>query len=104
MLAGDSSFDLVVNPISNALRPRVGKVWRECRRVLVSRGVLIAGFVNPHEFVFDADALDERGDFVVRYPLPYVEHETLAAPALEARIAAGEMFHFSHTVAAHSAA
>ena len=39
-------------------------------------------------------------DFLVRYPLPYVEHETLDAAALEAGIAAGEMFHFSHTVEA----
>jgi ubiquinone/menaquinone biosynthesis C-methylase UbiE len=97
---GDARFDLVVNPISTLFVPDVGKVWRECRRVLVSHGVLIAGFMNPDEFVFDPDALDERGDFVVRYPLPYVEHETLDAAALEARIAAGEMFHFSHTMEA----
>ena len=75
-------------------------MWRECRRVLVSHGVLMAGFMNPDEFVFDPDALDERGDFVVRYPLPYIEHETLDAAALKARIAAGEMFHFSHTMEA----
>lgn len=96
----DASFDLVVNPISTLFVPDVGKVWRECRRVLVSRGVLIAGFMNPDEFVFDPDALDERGEFVVRYPLPYVEHETLDAATLEARIASGEMFHFSHTMEA----
>ena len=97
---GDASFDLVVNPVSTLFVPDVGKVWRECRRILVSHGVLIAGFMNPDEFVFDPDALDARGDFVVRYPLPYVEHETLDAAALEARIAAGEMFHFSHTMEA----
>jgi hypothetical protein len=83
---GDASVDLVVNPIST-LFVDVGKVWRECRRVLVSHGVLIAGFMNPDEFVFDPNALDERGEFVVRYPLPYVEHERLDAAALEARIA-----------------
>jgi hypothetical protein len=94
---GDASFDVVVNPMSTLFVPDVGKVC-ECRRVLVSHGVRIAGFMNPDEFVFDQDALDERGDFVVRYPLPYVEHETLDAAALEARIAAGEMFHFSHTM------
>ena len=43
---------------------------------------LTSGFVNPDEFVFDTDALDERGEFVVRYALPYVEHETLDAAAL----------------------
>jgi SAM-dependent methyltransferase len=97
---GDASFDLVVNPISTLFVPDVGKVWRECRRVLVSDGVLIAGFMNPDEFVFDPDALDERGEFVVKYPLPYVEHDTLDAAALQARIAAGKMFHFSHTMEA----
>ena len=97
---GDASFDLVVNPVSTLFVPDVGQVWRECRRVLVSHGVLITGFMNPDEFVFDPDALDERGEFVVRYPLPYIEHETLDAAALEARIAAGEMFHFSHTMEA----
>ena len=51
---GDASFDLVVNPISTLFVPDVGKVWRECRRVLVSQGVLIAGIMNPDEFVFDA--------------------------------------------------
>jgi hypothetical protein len=45
--------------------------------------------------VLGRDALDEQGDFVVRYPLPYVDHETLDAAALEARIAARETFHFS---------
>ena len=97
---GEASFDLVVNPVSTLFVPDVGRVWRECRRVLIDRGVLIAGFMNPDEFVFDPDALDERGEFVVRYPLPYVEHETLDAATLQARIAAGEMFHFSHTMEA----
>jgi len=97
---GDASFDLVVNGFSTLFVPDVGKVWRECRRVLVSGGVLMAGFMNPDEFVFDPDALDQRGEFVVRYPLPYVEHETLDPAELEARIAAGKMFHFSHTMEA----
>lgn len=96
----DESFDLVVNPISTLFVPDVGPVWRECRRVLARSGVLIAGFMNPDEFVFDPDAIDTRGELVVRYPLPYVEHETLDGSALEARIAAQEMFHFSHTMEA----
>ena len=36
----------------------------------------------------------------MRYPLPYVESETLDAAALETRIVAREMFHFSHTLEA----
>ncbi len=99
MLA-DESFGLVVNPVSTLFVPDVAPVWRECRRVLRPGGTLIAGFMNPDEFVFDPYALDERGEFVVKYPLPYVEHETLSPDELEARIAAGSMFHFSHTMEA----
>ena len=99
MLA-DESFGLVVNPVSTLFVPDVAPVWRECRRVLRPGGTLIAGFMNPDEFVFDADALDERGEFVVEYPLPYVEHETLSPDELKARIAAESMFHFSHTMEA----
>ena len=69
----DGRFGLVVHPFRKFV-PDVAPVWRECRRVLRPGGTLIAGFMNPDEFVFDADALDERGEFVVKYPLPYVEH------------------------------
>ncbi len=93
-----ASFDLVVNPVSTLFVPDVGRVWRECRRVLGPGGVLLAGIMNPDEFVFDPEAVDERGELVVRYPLPYVEHETLDPAALEARIADRSMFHFSHTL------
>lgn len=95
---GDGSFDLVVNPVSTLFVPDVRRVWRECRRVLVDGGVLITGFMNPDEFVFDPVAIDERDELVVKYPLPYVEHETYDADELQARVAAQEMFHFSHTM------
>ena len=96
----DGSFDLVVNPVSTLFVPDVVRVWRECRRVLAGSGVLIAGFMNPDEFIFDPDAIDARGELVVRHRLPYVEHETLDSAALKRRIAAKEMFHFSHTLEA----
>jgi hypothetical protein len=50
--------------------------------------------------VFDPEALDGEGAFVVKYPLPYVEHATLSPEALEVRIQARAMFHFSHTMEA----
>jgi hypothetical protein len=34
----------------------------------------------------------------VKYPLPYVEYETLSQEALEQRVRDNEMFHFSHSM------
>ena len=96
----DESFDLIFNPPSTLFVPDLAPVWRECYRVLQPGGVLLTAFMNPDEFVFDFDALDNEGRFVVKYPLPYVEHETLSPEALEERIRKQEMFHFSHTMEA----
>ena len=96
----DESFELIVNPPSTLFVPDLAPVWRECWRVLRPGGVLMTGFMNPDEFIFDPDALDEQGTFVVRYGLPYVEVEALDAKQRAARIARREMFHFSHTMEA----
>lgn len=97
---GDGEFGLVFNPPSTMFVPDVGRVWRECYRVLQPGGLLMTGFMNPDEFVFDVEALDNEGRFVVKYPLPYVEYETLEPEALEERIKSGGMFHFSHSMEA----
>jgi SAM-dependent methyltransferase len=96
----DDSFGLIFNPPSTLFIPDVAPVWRECYRVLQPTGVLMTGFLNPDEFVFDHVALDTEGAFVVKYPLPYVEHATLSPEKLEARIQARAMFHFSHSMEA----
>lgn len=96
----DQSFGLIFNPPSTLFIPDVAPVWRECYRVLQPGGVLMTGFLNPDEFVFDPEALDSDGRFVVKYPLPYVEHETLSPAELEERIRTKEMLHFSHTTEA----
>ena len=67
----DASFDVVFNPVSNVFCPDLAPVWRESFRVLRPGGILMAGFVNPDIFVFDVTALDERGELVVRHPLPF---------------------------------
>jgi SAM-dependent methyltransferase len=95
---GDEEFDMIVNPVSTLFVPELAPVWRECHRTLRPGGTLLTGFLNPDEFVFDPEALDERGEFIVRYPLPHVEHESLTEAEAAARQEAGEMFHFSHTM------
>jgi SAM-dependent methyltransferase len=94
------SFGLIFNPPSTLFIPDLAPVWQECYRVLRAGGLLLTGFMNPDEFIFDVDALDNEAAFVVKYPLPYVEHETLSQEALEARIRSQEMFHFSHSMEA----
>jgi hypothetical protein len=91
---------LIFNPPSTLFIPDVAPVWRECYRVLQPGGVLMTSFLNPDEFVFDHVVLDTEGAFVVKYPLPYVEHATLSPQELEARIRARAMVHFSHTMEA----
>ncbi len=96
----DASFALIVNPPSTMFVPDIAPVWRECYRVLEPGGVLMTGFMNPDEFVFDTDALDNEGVFVVKHALPYVEHATLDQATLAQRVRHQDMFHWSHTMEA----
>jgi len=92
----DGSFDIVLNPVSNLFCPELGPVWRECHRVLRGGGSLLAGFLNPDLYIFDADALDERAEFVVRYSLPYSDTGSLTEAELAER--ADWPLEFSHTM------
>jgi SAM-dependent methyltransferase len=94
----DRGFDLLVNPVSTLFVPDLAPVWAECHRVLVDGGILISGFLNPDEFVFDSDALDNDGVFVVTNPLPYSEIDSLSPEARQQRRQDSGMFHFSHTM------
>lgn len=70
----DDSFDLIFHPVSNVFCPDVKPVWHECYRVLRPNGYLMAGFMNPAEFIFDYPSL-EQGRFDVRFKLPVNEYE-----------------------------
>jgi ubiquinone/menaquinone biosynthesis C-methylase UbiE len=67
----DNSFDVVFNPVSNLFSPALEPVWRESYRVLRPGGILMTGFLNPDVYLFDAAAMDERGEFVVRHRIPF---------------------------------
>lgn len=94
----DRTFDLLINPVSTLFVPDLAPVWAECHRVLVAGGALISGFLNPDEFVFDDVALDNDGVFVVKYPLPYREIDTLSPEERRQREQGSAMFHFSHSM------
>ena len=94
----DASFDLVFHPVSNLFCPDLAPVWRECARVLRPGGALLAGFVNPDLYLFDAAALDERGELVVRHALPYSDLWSITDDERARLVARGDPVEFSHTM------
>lgn len=95
----DAQFDVVLHPVSNAYAPDVEAVWRECFRVLRPGGALLAGFMNPIVYIFDADA-HESGELVVRFALPYADVVDLPPDELRRVIARDHTVEFSHTLEA----
>jgi SAM-dependent methyltransferase len=73
-------------------------VWREAYRVLRPGGTLLAGFMNPDVFIFDADANENRGELVVRHALPYSDLTHLDAAERERLWGAHAPLEYSHTL------
>lgn len=49
----DDSFDLIFHPVSNCYIKDVLPVWKECYRVLKKGGILLAGFDNSINYIFN---------------------------------------------------
>ena len=95
---GDSSFDLIVHPVSNTFVPDVRPVWKEAYRVLAKGGALLSGFTNPAVYLFDWEPAERTGELHVRYKLPYSDAADLDTAQKQKRIADGEPMEFSHTL------
>ncbi len=93
----DGSFDLIVHPVSNLFVPDVRPVWAEAFRVLRPNGVLLAGFMNPFEYLFDR-ALAEQGVFQVRYALPYSDVTSITETERLRVFGPDAPIEFSHTL------
>lgn len=94
---GEASFDLVFHPTSNLFVPDVLPVWAEAYRVLRPGGVLLAGFLNPVEYVFDR-VLADQGIFQVKYALPYSDLTSLTEAERIEAFGAEAPVEFSHTL------
>ena len=92
----DEYFDLIVHPWSNGYVDNVLPVWKECARVLKKNGILISGFGNPIEYIFDVGEL-ERGNFVVKHKIPYSDLENLDDKEV-ASMAEKDGYIFGHTL------
>jgi SAM-dependent methyltransferase len=93
----DSTFDLIIHPVSNLFVPNIRPVWREAFRTLCHRGSLLSGFANPVNYLFDPEEVD-RGTFVVRHALPYSDLTSLSREALDEYLKKGEPLEFGHSL------
>ncbi len=92
----DELFDCIIHPWSNGYIDDVRPVWRECSRVLKKNGLLLAGFGNPVEYIFDVEQL-EKGVLRVKNSIPYADVEHLDDPQIKA-IAEQDGYIWSHTL------
>lgn len=92
----DASFDVIINPCSVNFCPEVQPVWREAFRVLRNGGELIAGMINPVNYLFDAAAM-EKGEFVVCHKIPYSDWD-LPQKEREATLGPERPIDFGHTL------
>ena len=90
----DESFDLVLHPVANHFVPDVRPVWREAFRVLKPAGILLAGFLNPMEYIFDWTKEDE-GMLEVARTLPFASLDVYGEAWLREH---GEAAEYSHSL------
>lgn len=95
-LFADGSFDLVFHPVSNCFIHEVRPVWKEAFRVLRSGGLLLAGFNNPANYLFDWRRA-EQGFLEVRYKLPF-DSRALSPEELAYEYDADDPLEFSHSL------
>ena len=90
----DGSFDLIFHPVSNCYVEDVNHIWRECYRFLRPGGILLAGFDNGLNYLFDDNGTLPL-TVVNRLPFNPIRH---GKEFYEQEIKRGEGIQFSHTM------
>lgn len=90
------SFDCIVHPWSNGYIDDIRPVWRECARVLKRNGLLLSGFGNPIEYIFNVSKL-EQGLLSVENTIPYADIEHMDDRKTKAIVEKSGYF-WSHTL------
>ncbi len=86
----DGSFDMIFHPVSNCYIKDVIPVWRECYRVLKKGGVLLAGFDNGINYLFD----DDENTMIYKLPFDPLKDKQL----YEDSVRNDWGIQFSHTI------
>jgi SAM-dependent methyltransferase len=94
----DRSFGLIFHPVSNVFIPEVRPVWREAFRVLRPGGALLAGFMNPANFIFDRELAEQEGILRVKYRLPYDDLTMLPERELNRYLRDQAPLEYGHTL------
>lgn len=70
---GDGAFDIIFCPVSNVFIDSLDNLWRECSRVLKTSGLLMAGYMNPWIYMYDADIVWDCPEEapLLTYSLPF---------------------------------
>lgn len=92
----DETFDCIVHPWSNGYIDDVRPVWKECARVLKKEDLLLAGFGNPIEYVFNVGKL-EQGILSVENAIPYADVDHMDDPEVRKAVESGGYL-WSHTL------
>jgi SAM-dependent methyltransferase len=92
----DETFDCIVHPWSNGYVNNVLPVWKECARVLKKNGLLLAGFGNPIEYIFDVGKF-EQGLLEVKHTIPYADIDHMDDENVRA-IVESEGYIWGHTL------
>jgi len=92
----DETFDCIIHPWSNGYIDDIRPVWKECARVLKKNGILLSGFGNPIEYIFDVGKL-EQGIFTVTNKIPYADVDHMDDPETRKVVESGGYL-WSHTL------
>jgi SAM-dependent methyltransferase len=94
----NETFDLIFHPVSNLFVPDIHPVWAEAHRVIRPGGILLAGFLNPLQYIFDLDKMDEENILEVKYTIPFSDLSSLSHEKRESLLKRGWPVEFSHTL------